>query len=145
MTIKKRIITRRDFLRTGSYVVMSSLMGLSLPKSSSAAKTQKSSVVLIRNNKVVDGNSLRPDILGEMLDQAVSTLFGSGDPQSAWQQLVKPADIVGIKSNVWRPLPTPAAMENKIKARLMEVGVEARNISVDDRDHVCPAAMDVSW
>jgi hypothetical protein len=133
MTEKKRVITRRDFLRTGSYVVMGSLMGVPLPKSGSARKTQKSKVILIRNDKVVKGNSLRPDILAEMFDQAVSTLFGIADPQSAWQQLVKPADIVGIKSNIWRPLPTPAALEESITARLIEVGVEARNISVDDR------------
>ena len=133
MTQKKRVITRRDFLRTGSYVVMGSLMGFSLPKSASAKGTQKSKVVLIRDSKVVNGNSLRPDILGEMFDQAVSALFGTSDPQSAWQQLVNPADIVGIKSNVWYPLPTPAALEERIIARLIEVGVKDYNISVDDR------------
>ncbi|MDH3884882.1 MAG: hypothetical protein OET63_11740, partial [Desulfobacterales bacterium] len=109
MTEKKRVITRRDFLRTGSYVVMGSLMGMSLPKTVSAGETQKSKVVLIRDDKVVNGNSLRPDILGEMFDQAVSVLFDTAVPQSAWRQLVKPADIVGIKSNIWRPLPTAAA------------------------------------
>ena len=133
MTEKKRIITRRDFLRTGSYVVMGSLMGMSLPKGASARKTQKSKVVLIRDDRVVNGNRYRTDILGEMLDRAVSTLFGTTDPQSAWQQLVNPADIVGIKSNVWRPLPTPAALEEKITARLKEAGVEEHHISVDDR------------
>ncbi|MGD8883572.1 MAG: DUF362 domain-containing protein [Desulfobacterales bacterium] len=133
MTQKKRVITRRDFLRTGSYVVMGSLMGFSLPKSASAKGTQKSKVVLIRDNKVVNGNSLRPDILEEMFDQAVSVLLDTRDPQSAWQQLVKPSDIVGIKSNVWRPLPTPAALEETITSRLMQVGVAQHNISVDDR------------
>ena len=133
MKAKKRVITRRDFLRAGSYVVMGSLMGLSLPKNTSARKTQKSKVVLIRDDRVVDGNHIRPDIVKQMLDQAVATLLGAADPQSAWQQLVKPADIVGIKSNVWRPLPTPAALEEKIIARLMEVGVDEHNISVDDR------------
>ena len=133
MTEKKRVITRRDFLRTGSYVVMGGLMGLPLPKTASARKAQKSKVILIRDDRVVNGNSLRPDILGKMFDQAVSTLFGTADPQSAWRQLVNPADIVGIKSNIWRPLPTPAALEERITARLIEVGVEARNISVDDR------------
>jgi hypothetical protein len=133
MTEKKRVITRRDFLRTGSYVVMGSLMGMSLPKTVSAGETQKSKVVLIRDDKVVNGNSLRPDILGEMFDQAVSVLFDTAVPQSAWRQLVKPADIVGIKSNIWRPLPTPAALEERITARLIEAGVAEHNISVDDR------------
>jgi len=133
MTEKKRVITRRDFLRAGSCVVMGGLMGLSLPKDAFAGETQKSKVVLIRDNKVVDGNSLRPNISEKMLDQAISTLLDTADPQSAWQQLVKPSDIVGIKSNVWRPLPTPAAIEERIIERLIEVGVKEHNISVDDR------------
>lgn len=133
MTRKKRIITRRDFLRAGSCVVMGSLIGLPLPKNTSAEETKPSKVVLIRDNKVVNGNILRPSILEEMLDQAISVLLDNRDPQSAWQQLVKPSDIVGIKSNVWRPLPTPAALEETIKARLMQVGVKQHNISVDDR------------
>jgi len=133
MTEKKRVITRRDFLRAGSYVVMGSLMGVSLPESASAGKTQKSKVVLIRDSNVVNENSLRADILGQMFDQAVSDLFGTADPQSAWQQLVKASDIVGIKSNVWRPLPTPPALVERITSRLIEAGVAAQNISVDDR------------
>ncbi len=52
MTEKKRVITRRDFLRAGSCVVMGGLMGLSLPKDAFAGETQKSKVVLIRDNKV---------------------------------------------------------------------------------------------
>ena len=133
MTEKKRVITRRDFLRAGSYVVMGSLMGVSLPESASAGKTQKSKVVLIRDSNVVNENSLRADILGQMFDQAVSDLFGTADPQSAWQQLVKASDIVGIKSNVWRPLPTPPALVERITSRLIEAGVAVQNISVDDR------------
>jgi hypothetical protein len=132
MTRKKRVITRRDFLRAGSCVVMGGLMGLSLPKGAFAGETQKSRVILIRDSTVVDGNG-SPNILEEMLDQAVSKLLDTANPQSAWQQLVNPADIVGIKSNVWHPLPTPAALEEIITQRLITVGVKKHNISVDDR------------
>jgi hypothetical protein len=131
MTRKKHVITRRDFLRTGSCAVMGGLMGLSLPKGAFASKTQKSKVVLIRDSTVVDGNRLKPNILEEMLDQAVSRLLDTEDPQSAWQQLVNPTDSVGIKSNVWHPLPTPAALEEIITARLITLGVKDHNISVD--------------
>ncbi len=132
MTRKKRVITRRDFLRAGSCVVMGGLMGLSLPKGAFAGETQKSKVILIRDSTVVDGNG-SPNILEEMLDQAVSKLLDTANPQSAWQQLVNPTDIVGIKSNVWHPLPTPAALEEIITQRLITVGVKKHNISVDDR------------
>ncbi len=133
MTNKSKIITRRDFLRAGSCVVMGSLMGLPVLSKAAAGKTQKSKVVLIRDRAVVDGTHLRTGILAEMLDEAVTTLLGRPDVISAWKQLVSPADIVGIKSNVWYHLPTPAALEDAIANRLTEAGVKEQNISVDDR------------
>ena len=133
MTNKNKIITRRDFLRTGSCVVMGGLVGLPLLSTVSAGKTQKSKVVLIRDSAAVDAKGLRSGILEEMLDEALTTLLGVTDVKSAWQQLVRPADIVGIKSNAWSPLPTPAALEDAIALRLMAAGVKKENISVDDR------------
>ena len=47
MTAKKRIITRRDFLRAGSYVVMGSLMGLPMPKSASARQALEARPVAV--------------------------------------------------------------------------------------------------
>ena len=44
----KRLITRRDFMRTGSCAAMGGLMGLGLMGSAEAGKAQKSRVVLIR-------------------------------------------------------------------------------------------------
>jgi len=133
MTNKNKIITRRHFLRTGSCVVMGGLIGLPVLSTASAGKTQKSKVVLIRDSAAVDGTSLRSGILEDMLDEAVTTLLGVTDVKSAWQQLVRPADIVGIKSNAWSPLPTPAALEDAIALRLTAAGVKEENISVDDR------------
>lgn len=133
MTAGNKIITRRDFLRTGSCVVMGGLMGLPVLSNASAGKTTKSKVVLIRDSSVVDGTNLQSHILEEMLDQAVTILLGEPDVKSAWKQLVGPEDIVGIKSNAWYLLPTPAALEDAIATRLMEAGVKEKNISIDDR------------
>jgi hypothetical protein len=133
MTAKNRIITRRDFLRTGSCVVMGGLMGLPVLSKASAGKTQKSRVVLIRDGGVVDGTHLQDRLLEQMLDEAVSTLLDEPDVRLAWKQLVRPTDIVGIKSNGWSPLPTPAALETAIETRLKLAGVKEQNISIDDR------------
>jgi hypothetical protein len=133
MTNKYRIVTRRDFLRTGSCVVFGGLIGLPVLSKASAGETAKSKVVLIRDSTVVDGTNLRSNILEEMLDQAVTSLLGDTDVKTAWAQLVRPTDIVGIKSNAWNPLPTPAALEDAIAARVMEAGVKEENISIDDR------------
>ena len=134
MPANRRVITRRDFIRTGSRVVMGGLMGLPLIRSAVGQSMQKSKVVLIRDQHVTDGyGSLKKEIVTDMLDRAVTALMGNTGPESAWRKLVKPGDVIGIKSNVWRPLPTPEALENAIVNRLMEAGVSKANISIDDR------------
>ncbi len=130
----KRIITRRDFIRAGSYVTAGTLMGLPLLSHAAGNQTEKSRVVLIRDKKVIEsGGSLHRGHLEEIFDAAVTTLLDAADPVSAWQQLVKPDDIVGIKSNVWAYLPTPAYLEAAIKNRLMAAGVREQNIAISDR------------
>ncbi|UCH19432.1 MAG: DUF362 domain-containing protein [Deltaproteobacteria bacterium] len=134
MKKSKRVITRRDFIRTGSYAAVGGLMGLPLLSYAADKKTQKSRAVLIRDNKILEpGGSLRKSNLEEIFDEAVTTLLDAEDPASAWRQLVQPTDIVGVKSNVWGPLPTPSHLEATIKKRLMAVGVKEQNIAIDDR------------
>lgn len=133
MNETKRVITRRDFIRAGSYVAMGSLMGLSL-FDRAAAQPAKSRVVLIRDNNVISSSgSLHSDNLEQMLDHAVARLLDAPDRASAWSRLFKSGDVVGIKSNVWSPLPTPPALEDALRVRLMEVGVRDEDISIDDR------------
>ncbi len=130
----KRVITRRDFIRTGSYVAMGSLMGLPWPGNAAGTKTAKSRVVLIRDENIVNASGPRlASSLADMLDQAMQSLFNTKDAFQAWQQLFDAEDIVGIKSNVWWHLPTPSALEDVLRGRLMDTGVAEQNISVDDR------------
>jgi hypothetical protein len=63
----------------------------------------------------------------------MTALFDESDPLKAWQKIVRPEDIVGIKSNVWHYLPTPSQLEQSIARRLQDVGVSVDNISTDDR------------
>ena len=134
MKESKRVITRRDFLRTSSYMAMGSLIALPLMGRAADSKTDKSRVVLIRDEGVMDGSgALRPGNLTDMMDQVMITLFDAPDAASAWQQLFSPADVVGIKSNVWGPLRTPRELENIFQKRLVAAGVKEQNISVDDR------------
>jgi hypothetical protein len=135
MTRTKHVLTRRDFIRTGSYAALGGLM-LGLPVGSHAVGNQreKSRVVLIRGEKVIDGNgALQSVYLEDMLDQALQALLNAGDAAAAWKQLFKPDDIVGIKSNCWGPLPTPAILEEIIQARLRAIGIPQKNMAVEDR------------
>jgi len=134
MTEKKHVITRRDFIRSGSCAVMGSLLGLPLVSRAAGQTTKKSRVVLIRNQRATDGyGSLDRGTVVQMLDDAVTVTLGTKDPAAAWRKIANPDDIVGIKSNVWNRLPTPPELETAITSRLVEAGVNAQNISVDDR------------
>ena len=134
MKESKRVITRRDFLRTGSYLAMGGLITLPLIGLADDTKTDKSRVVLIRDESIMEGSgALRPGNLADMMDQAMKTLFSTSDAASAWQQLFGPTDVVGIKSNVWARLPTPRELEDILQERLIAAGVKEQRISVDDR------------
>lgn len=134
MKKSKRVITRREFIRTSSYVAMGSLVGLPLTSQAVGSQEAMSRVLIIRDQKLSDrSGGLRADRLAKMLDQAMMVLLETSDPDSAWQRLFKPDDMVGIKSNVWWHLPTPAVLEEILQERLTATGISKQNISVDDR------------
>jgi hypothetical protein len=126
-----KVLTRRDFIRGTSYAFLGTAVGLSLR----SAETKKSRVILIRHRDAVDENlRFNEEVIQQMLDEAVMTLMGKDDPLRAFQELVKPGEIVGIKSNVWSYLPTPAELERSIKRRLMDVRIKEEDISIDDHN-----------
>lgn len=133
--------SRRSVLRTGTAFAVASLMGCRRgesrppePASYASLRTARSRVVLVRRPEVVraDG-SLDARVLQAMLDEAVTSVTQAPSVAAAWRQLVKPSDVVGIKTNGWRSLPTPPALEEAIRTRVMEAGVAAGNLAVDDR------------
>jgi len=134
MKKSKRVITRRDFIRTSSYIAMGGLMGLPLTSPAAGGQRAKSRVVLIRDEQLTDSSgALRADRLSDMLDRAMTVLLETSNYKSAWQRLFKPDDVVGIKSNVWWRLSTPTVLEDILQERLTETGVVKENIAVDDR------------
>ena len=129
---KNRVITRRDFLRGTVYTALATSAGLLIEKEVKAEEKVK--VVLIRDEKVIDQQGrINKDIVQQMLDQGVNHLLQEENPAQAWKKLIKPTDIVGIKSNSWSPLPTPEELEGAIQQRVLDAGVPKRNISIDDR------------
>jgi hypothetical protein len=131
---RNRVITRRDFIRGTVYTTLAASLGVGLSNQSEVRADEKVKVVLVRDEKVLDQQGrIHADILQKMLDQGVSSLMGEANPFQAWKKLIKPTDIVGIKSNVWNPLPTPKELEAAIEKRILEVGVLKKNISIDDR------------
>lgn len=135
----KKTLTRRKLIKNGA---LASIGGYLLLKSSPAdaikamagGNNGKTPVVLIRDKDLLTGfNKPDPDKMQGMLDRAVTTLTGKDDVMDAWREILKPGDILGIKSNVWNYLPTPPELEQAIKKRAMDVGIREENIGIKDR------------
>jgi hypothetical protein len=131
----KNALTRREFLKTTSSAALAGALFMKSPDRAVADGEKKTRVVLVRDENAVDGDlKLNSEVLVKMLDAAVARLLDEKKPADAWKQLIKPDDVVGIKTNVWSYLPTPGALTDAIGARCREIGVAEENISVRDRD-----------
>ncbi len=137
MTPKDNLITRRDFLRGSAGAAFAAAVspGALVEKAKKPEPAGKRSrVVLIRDADVLDAEKKpKPEVIQRMMDEAVKALFEVKDAQTVWRRLIKPTDLVGIKTNVWRFIPTPKALEDAIKRRVLEAGVPAERIRMDDR------------
>ncbi|MCF8335997.1 MAG: DUF362 domain-containing protein [Bacteroidales bacterium] len=133
MTTKK--LTRREALKNMALGAAGSLFLGSLPwKAFGNKSAERSKVVLIRDKNLLDGSgNINKGVLQDMLDTAVPTLTGDSDAGSAWEKIIKPDDVVGIKSNHWSRLRTPVALEQLIKERVMGAGVGDDNIGIADK------------
>ncbi len=134
MSESERSMTRRDFIRMAAYAALGTAVAGDAMAAQVSPSRKRARVVLVRDERAVsaDGN-LDVEVVREMMDKAVSELLGLRDPVECWRRLVKPSDTVGIKTNVWKNLPTPSEVEDVIKRRLQEAGVPAQRIRMDDQ------------
>ncbi len=129
--MEDRIITRRDFLRVAGGTAMAAALGAGILGEARAEPMAR--IVLIRNAEVLGPHDkVQGGILPSMLDDAGKTLLGANDHLDAWRKLIKSSDVVGVKGNEWRRLPTPKELEAAIKRRLLDVGVAEGNIDIAD-------------
>ncbi|RKY00293.1 hypothetical protein DRP77_11725, partial [Candidatus Poribacteria bacterium] len=127
-----RAITRRDFLRGTAYAALAAMFGKGLAGGKEGERRSK--VVLVRHPDALDeDHKPNPEVIARMLDDAVKELTGVDDPVEAWRRIVKPDDLVGIKTNVWAYMPTPKEVEDAIRKRVMDAGVPEERIRMDDR------------
>jgi hypothetical protein len=123
-------LDRRGFLSVGGGAAAATLLGTGRASASDA----RPRVVLVRRREVLgaDGRVNGP-VLHGMLNDAVAALLGEKDAGVAWRRLVKPADVVGVKTNVWDRLRTPPELEQAIREEIVRAGVRPENVAVDDR------------
>ncbi len=134
MSEKRPGITRRDFVRGSAYVGLGAALGFGTTIRGDDTVPRTAKAILIRDERAI-GENHRPNasVLQKMLDRAVMELLNQKDVARAWKILVKPSDIVGIKTNVWSHLATPRDLESAIRSRVMEAGVSEKGIRIDDR------------
>jgi hypothetical protein len=128
-------LTRRQFS-----VSMAALGGVALLPSRALAESgakstapAKTKVVLVRDVKVQgDKGKPKKDVVLRMLDDALTALTGKKGLE-AWKAVLKPSDVVGIKTNAWNYLPTTEAVESALEQRVLDVGVKAEDVAIDDR------------
>lgn len=153
-------LTRRDFLRRAASTLAVAVFGLPACRSESEGTAPRaggveegaariaqvgragagggaertSKVVLVRDQRAVgDDGTINAEVVGRMLDDAVCALVGEEKATAAWRRLIKPADLLGIKTNVWRPLRTPPEVEQLLRRRGTDAGVPSDRIRVTDR------------
>lgn len=132
--MSKKTITRRDFLRTAAVSPVAGVFASNFKLLGVQSSPPKAKVVLIRDeDALVAFKEPNLEVVQKMLDTALSTLMKEKEPLQAWKQVIKPSDIVGIKSNVMNYLPTTSEVEQVIKRRVLDAGVSEEKIDIDDR------------
>ncbi len=134
MSEDNKHFTRRDFIKTTGAVAIGVGLGLPALAEETTEAVTKSKVVLIRHPEVVGAkNKINGEIIQGMMDEAMTKLFAKDDPVACWKEIIKPDDVVGIKSNVWKFLRTPPELEQSLKGGIMAAGVPEKNIDIEDR------------
>jgi hypothetical protein len=131
--MSRKPITRRDFLKVAA---AAPLAGALIPALHGAAPAgpDKVRVVLVRDPSPLGTGGAPPaEVVQKMLDDGVRALLGETDVVKAWKSLIRPDDVVGIKTNSWRYIPTTAEVEQALKRRVMDAGVGEDRIAIDDR------------
>lgn len=131
----RKPITRRKMIKdTTTAAVGGALLMNSPVRIWGSSPEKKTKVILIRDERITDyGADPDQNVVQEMLDKAILELTGARDIKEGWEKIIKPDDIVGIKTNAWRYLATPKELENAIKKRVLDTGVKDGNIAISDR------------
>ena len=135
MPLNEFTLTRRDFIKGAGCAAVGVVVGLPvLAEEIAKPAAVKSRVILIRNQGVVGSDGkINADLVQQMLDEAMVALFQKEKPLDCWRQIIKPSDVVGVKTNRWRNLPTPPEVELAILRRVSETGVPPEQVAIDDQ------------
>ena len=128
-------LPRRTFIKGLGAAVVGGAMGVPAVGGEVRAAQSTSRVVMIRNERAVDGDgTINGEVVQAMMDEAMTSLFGMDSADDCWKLIIQPDDIVGIKTNIVSYLPTPPEVEQALKRGARVAGVPEENIGMGDRD-----------
>lgn len=129
---------RREFLKSMAVGAVVAKVGFLAVTEAGAAETAgaKSTVVIAKDAQLYEA-SATPEAsrVEKLLDRAMQSFYGSGDPVAPWKKLVRPGEVVGLKVNtIAGPgLSSHIVLVEAICERLQQAGVKANDIVVWDR------------
>jgi len=128
MKDKKRVLTRRDFIRgTIGATIGTSLFGLKWPKGEAKALSS-SLVTIIRDKNAMDSSkNVDKTILKKMRDQTLMKFTGQKNPKDARLSLVKPSDMIGLVPTEHLN-PTHDEIVDAVKSSLVDAGIPKKRI-----------------
>lgn len=124
-------MNRRNFLRKSILLSSSFWLG---SKPLFAARASKARVVIAQNSKVLTGRRVENDQLLNLLDHALQAYFDCDHPIKAWQRIVQPGEVIGLKINCLSGAgSTHRELVDAVVERLQEAGIKPYNIIIWDR------------
>jgi len=135
MNKKQADLTRRTFIKGMGAAVVGGAVGIPARSGEVRAAQSTSRVVMIRDEGAVgEDGTIDGAVVQSMMDRAMTSLFGLDSADDCWKLIIQPDDIVGIKTNIWRNLPTPPQVESALKRGAMVAGVPEENIGMGDQN-----------
>ncbi|MGC9472372.1 MAG: DUF362 domain-containing protein [Bacteroidales bacterium] len=132
--MKTKPISRRKLLKDTARAAIAGTLFMNLPAALMAGGNNRSKVVLIRDPHAVKENGdTDGEVINRMLDEAMVELTGRSTVHEAWSVILRPVDVLGIKTNVWARLRTPVELEQGIRRHAMEIGIKEEDICILDR------------
>ena len=135
---KSKLITKREFLKLsisiGGGIIASPCLAAKFYISNSS---EKSRVILIRNENATTDNKINPIAVKNMLDESIKVLTGKLTVKDAWLNLfprLAEKDIIGIKVNtaMGNAIPSQPNLVRAITSNLIELGIPPNNIIIFD-------------
>jgi uncharacterized protein (DUF362 family) len=122
---------RREFVRTTAVAAGALAGGLT-----AWGQEGKSRVVIAKDEGVTKDGAVVEEVLGRMVDAAVTALTGEADAAKAWGKLCSSDERIGLKPNgLGGPmLSTATALIHVCVERLRGIGVKTGNLVIWDQD-----------